>query len=493
MGDLRFKFPNASGIDPRVWETAYITGIEGIPWECHHTVEEGHFSIGREIEESGKLNIVWPTRGSGNVCLSTTSLRVVPSSYSLAAEVARGTVSRLKNQTSDWQRLGLKLPEGFFPLAEEALSQLLKALTVTDAIEEFECAQRAIDAAVEASVLLCLAYSNQALEARRQGEGRLSTLLGASLTAELRLDSIGDALATAFNLVQVCPDLGTVELSSGKRDFETFDAQMNWAIGRQKKICVGPLVNFRKGCLPPWMVLLNEGFESVLETACSHARSVVERYHGKAHLWNCAAGLNAPTELGWSDEEVLRMAVSIIETVRRTDERTPVLLTIDQPWSEYLRNDANGISPLHFADALIRADLGLSGLALELNFDLWPDGCFPRDPIEISRLIDRWAMLGLPLMVIISSPTRANSGAPTSSADKNRVADWRTADYAEGVISPETILRLLLAKPSIHAVIWNNLSDQVQSTARNCGLWDENGKPKPILSQIAQLRKNFLH
>jgi hypothetical protein len=488
MGDLRFKFSNASGMDPRVWDTAYITGIEGIPWECHHQLEDGHFSIGRQIEESGKLNIVWPTRVAGNICLSTTSLRVVPSSYSLVAELARGTVSRLKNQTSDWQRLGLKLPEGFFPLAEEALCQLLRSLTANDLELEFEFGQKAIEAAVEASILLCTAFANQALEARRQSEGRLSTLLGASLTRELHLGSIGDALATAFNLVQITPDLGSVELSSGKRDLAVFDAQMEWAVAHQEKVCVGPLVSFRKGCLPNWMVLLDEGFESVLETACAHARSVVERYQGKAQIWNCAAGLNAPTEMGWSDEEVLRMAVSIIETVRRADERTPVLLTIDEPWSEYLRDDANGISPLHFADALIRADLGLSGLALELNFDLWPHGCFPRDPIEISRLIDRWAMLGLPLMAIVSSPTFHDT-----SAAGNRVSDWKTAEESAGVMPPEVILRLLLSKPSIHAVIWNNLSDQVPTAAMGSGLWDAQGKPKPILTQIAQLRKNYLH
>ncbi len=203
--------------------------------------------------------------------------------------------------------------------------------------------------------------------------------------------------------------------------------------------------------------------------------------------------LNAPTEMGWTDEEVLRMAVSMIETVRRLDKQTPVLLSIDQPWSEYLRDDANGISPLHFADALIRADLGLSGLALEMNFDLWPGGSFPRDLLEISRIIDRWAMLGLPLMVILSSPTDASPAL-----SEQRISSWSTGSCGAGqtspaVLSPEMILGLLLSKPSVHALVWDQATDQGKQPALGGGLLDEQGKAKPLLSQIAALRKSFLH
>ena len=179
------------------------------------------------------------------------------------------------------------------------------------------------------------------------------------------------------------------------------------------------------------------------------------------------------------------MAVSLIETVRRADERSPVLLTIDQPWSEYLRNDENGISPLHFADALIRADLGLSGLALDLNMDAWPEGSFPRDPIEINRLIDRWSMLGLPLMVTLSSPTEAKP-----EGGEQRISQWKTDVPGCGIVNPESLVQLLLAKPSVHAVIWNNIPpDDLPSRS----LWSEAGKPKPLLDKLVTLRKSFLH
>jgi hypothetical protein len=489
MGELRFEFPHAERMDPRVWDSAYITGIEGIPWQCHHHLDGDQFSIGRNIDESGKLNIVWPTNVAGNLCLNTTSLRISESAYSLPVELARGTVSRLNNQMAEWQRMGLRLPDAVVSLSQDALHTLLRALTARpDDSERMQWAQRTIDLAVDAAFQLTSAFADQALEARRASEGRLATLFGVALQPGVKLDSIGQMLSSAFNMFAIRADLGSVESASGRTDFSAFDQQIDWATRLQKKICVGPLVNFRRGSLPRWMVLLDEGFERFLADACQHARTVVERYRGRVHLWNCAAGLNTPSEVDWNDEEILRMAVALIETVRQTDERTPVLLTVDQPWSEYLRDDADGISPLHFADALIRAELGLSGIALELNFDLWPEGSLPRDPMEISRLIDRWAMLGLPLMVVLTTPTDDASGG------SHRVSGWSTAGLGKpGLVPPEMILRLLLSKPSVHAVSWNCLSDQIPSAADSSGLWDKQGRMKPLMNNMLQLRRSFLH
>ena len=496
MGDLRFTVPPTQDFDPRVWETAYISGIEGIPWYCHHSLDGQQFSIGREIDESGKLNIVWPTKSFGNLCLATTSLRLSDQPYNLAVELARGTVSRLRNQTAEWQRAGLRLPDKFFPLAEDALSRFLRAVTCGgDAAAQLSQAQQAIELSVEASVLLCSTFAAQSLEARRQTEGRLSTLLGVELSPQLQDATDAEGVSRAFNLLCVAPDFGRVETASSRAAYEPFDAQVEWATGNAKKLCIGPLVNFRPGGLPQWMVMLNESYDNILSAACEYARATVERYRGQAHIWNAAAGLNIPSELNWSDEEVLRMAVALIETVRRADDRCPVLLTIDQPWSEYLRDDPNGISPLHFADALIRADLGLSGLALDLNMDTWPGGSFPRDPVEVNRLIDRWSMLGLPLMVILSSPTEAGpiAAGPTEAAPRlptQPVSSWPTRADRSGIMSPEHLVRLLLSKPSVHALIW---SDGSREHRPQRSLWNAALTAKPLLNNMAALRKALLH
>jgi hypothetical protein len=493
MGNLRFKVSDPQRIDSKVWQTAYITGMEQIPWQCRHQIRDDQFIISRELDESGKVNIVWPTHCHGNLCLSTASLRVSDEPYLLVVEIARGTLSRLKSQTAEWQRMGMRLPDNFFPVAERSTKDFLKAITTPDRQLQEPLAQSSIEAAIQASTILCEAFALQALESRRQNEGRLSTLLGASLTTELSLTSIADGLLKTFNLANIKADLGTVEQSNGRINYVPFDEQIQWATQNQFKVCVGPIVDFRTGRLPQWMVLLDENYENILRSACQHAENTVERYRGKAHIWNCAAGLNSPNQQRWSDEEVLRMAVALIETVRRADSRTPVLLSIDQPWSEYLRDNEQAISPLHFADALIRADLGLSGICLELAMDRWPGGSMPRDLIELNRLVDRWSLLGLPLMVQLSSPTEAAVG------NGKRVADWTTnnGDRSEvpatGFVPPEAIVQLLASKPSIHAIVWDQLSDQFPTATESSGLWNQQGRAKPLLNNLLQLRKTYLH
>ncbi|MCA9129134.1 MAG: hypothetical protein KDB22_18730 [Planctomycetales bacterium] len=482
MGDLKFNVPHTDQYDRRIWDSAYITGIEGIPWRCHHRESNGQFSIGREIDESGKLNIVWPTTAIGNVCISTTSLKISAKPYELCLELARGTVNRMRAQASDWQRMGLRFPDGFFPRTEKSLEYLLRALTSrSDRGAQRRLAQMAIDMALQASMVLCDSYSEQALNARKQLEGRLTTLLGIELEpSPTCLPMFGRAIDTTFNLVNIAADLGAVETASGALDFSTFEAQADWGIRHNKKVCVGPLVHFGKGRLPRWMVLLGEGFESVREAACRHARECVERFQGRAHIWNVAAGLNTPGDIQWSDEEVLRLAVGMIETVRSADQRAPVLLTIDQPWSEYLRFDENGISPLHFADALIRAELGLSGLALDLRFGLEAGQSFPRDLLEISRLIDRWAMLGLPLMVILNAPSTALSEPPASS--------WQSPISSSGLVNPMSIVRILMSKPAVHGVIWSEL----RGVPTADGLMSHQEKPKGLVKEFTELRKCYL-
>ena len=62
--------------------------------------------------------------------------------------------------------------------------------------------------------------------------------------------------------------------------------------------------------------------------------------------------------LGLDEEARLQVAAKAITTVRELDPTTPLVVTFDQPWAEYLASEQLDLAPLHFADALVRADLG---------------------------------------------------------------------------------------------------------------------------------------
>ena len=81
------------------------------------------------------------------------------------------------------------------------------------------------------------------------------------------------------------------------------------------------------------------------------------------------------------------------------------MIGIDQPWGEYQGRRAVDLSPIHFADALVRARLDLKAIFLEMNFGCFTGGTLPRSEMDLNRFLDYWSLLGLPLLVGLSVPS----------------------------------------------------------------------------------------
>ena len=82
--------------------------------------------------------------------------------------------------------------------------------------------------------------------------------------------------------------------------------------------------------------------------------------------------------LGLGEEARLQLAAKAIATVRQLDPTTPRVVSFDQPWAEYLASEQLDLGAFHFADALVRANLGLSGVGLEINVGYHPGGSLHR-------------------------------------------------------------------------------------------------------------------
>jgi hypothetical protein len=227
--------------------------------------------------------------------------------------------------------------------------------------------------------------------------------------------------------------------------------------------------------------------------AAEHITEVVARYRGKVQLWQCAAGLNVNNDFAQDEEERLRLAVMTIETIRRGDPRGPVVITIDQPWGSFMSREDCELSPMHFADALVRADLGLAGIGLEINLGYAPGGSEPRDPLEFSRQVDRWAGLGLPLLITLTVPSGAGESVQGA-------VHTRTLDYAgAGPLSSATqhawgerYLNVLLAKQPVQGILWNQLIDRPSHAYPHGGVFDVQEQPKPLLELLTALRRKHL-
>jgi hypothetical protein len=464
---MQFIVPHRDRLPPGAIELAYLANLEESPYRTSASWQGDWLALDRDEAESATLTIPWIAGDRPPLALATGTLVERPRPYLLPVELARGTIFRLRSYAFAWQSLGLVLPDGFEALLHQGLATFARAATSQGhPATAAALAEQALDAALVASGSLCAAYGEQSVPARRAAASRAPFLVGVILDELPPEQSFAERALGACNTLSVPFTWRRIEPVENARSWGLFDAQIDWCQQRQVRICGGPLMRLDSGALPEW---LNPaaGFDAVLAKIERYLLAVVERYAGRVQLWNCAAGLNTGMGLPVSEEQRLRLAVRAIEIVRATDPNTPIIITIDQPWGEYLRDERRQLSPIHLADVLVRGDLGVSGFGMRINVDLSRGATLPRDVLEISRQIDRWSVFNLPLLVELTLPPGL------SQPDQVWI---------------ERVVPVLLGKPAVQAIFWRQLSDGGDRKFADRGLFDRAGSAKPVFQAFSAIR-----
>jgi hypothetical protein len=488
---MRFVIPQPELLAEGAADQAYLAGPEGIPWECVTGLSGNAFTIDRDTRESGYLYFPWNIPGRGVVMLCSGCLMERARPYHLPVELARGTINRLRNQVSLWESAGMSIPDAIGPLVHRATVAFAHAATGQgDPLAACGPAGEAIGQGLAACDLLTHDYTKQVLAVRR-GQSPLGTLLGARLQAA-PTEELGAKFLSAFNLAVIAPSWHDNEPSQGKFQWEALDLQVQWCRDRNLRLCFGPLMQFDRHALPDWL-FLDEEYEEVQLSTLLFIEAAVKRYRGKVQLWHVAARMNLEGTFRLSEEQRLRLVVEAVDRVRALDARTPMIMSFDQPWGEYIVRQDQELTPLHFADTLVRGELGLAGIGLEMNLGYWPGGTLPRDPQEISRQLDRWSQLGVPLIVFLSVPS--GSGPDPLARHPGRVLPDLMAGGVTHRTQQETLdwlLPLVAAKQTVQAVVWNFWRDDVPHDFPHGGLCNGKGRPKPALQSLISLRKDLL-
>ncbi len=489
MGRLRFTAPGQEALLAAAAPRGYVAGLEGIPWETVCSLAGDQLLVDRGTSESGTVTFPWKVAGCGELMLSTSNLMERSDPYLLPLELARGAINRLRNQASAWQQAGLVLPGELSKLMHEATIALAKSATSQhEPARAVAAAEVSIRTALEALELLGDQYSLQVLATRRQS-GPLPTLLAC------RIDELPDARAAkriveTFNAISIPFTWKSVEPGSGEHSWEPWDKLVNWANEQGLKVCGGPLIQLDRRSLPDWIYLWDEDWEELQGYILGHVNALVQRYQGRVQLWNIAGRVNVDPALAINEEQLLRLTVDAIESLRTLDPRAPSIVSFDQPWSEHLATKDRDLPPMHFADTLARAELGVAGFGLEMNWGYWPQGTPPRDPVEVSRLIDRWTSLGHPLLAILTAPSASGPDPLARHPAQPVLGSEPKAGWQKYLV--EHVLPVLIAKNSVQAIVWNQWTDTQPHEFAHGGLIDATGKAKPALKALAELRKKYL-
>lgn len=533
MGKLRFRIPEHAQFDPRFWNAAYVaTAIEGIPKPSEISFDDSVLNLDFEADDTCKFSIPWPTKDYGPIVLTTTSLKNSLAPYSLRLELARGTIHRIRTRAFDWEHLkGLRVPASYNDLMEQSLENFVQAVVEESSGASSEHhSQIAIDKAIDASRALARAYTSQILQVRTQGGEKLQTLFGVHLPAIPQWKNLAQDILVAGNSVSI--DLGIHRIPTGENRLPSNDPvfeQLDWANEHELKVIGGPLVSLQEGKYPEFFDDCNS-FEQLFRNICNRVGSIVSQCVGRVRLWDASSSFNACGKFQLNDEQAFRLASGVIGTIRSVDTKSPIVFSVNYPAAEYMSkpygNLQENIDPFRFARSLIQAhDRDIAGIGLDLNLNCWPNGTLPRDLIDLSDIIDHWQDLEKSLLVRLTAP---QSAEPDSSAlfQESMVSTWAfpkaSADLLSSDGSQETdpdmfgtqaghhiplssvarsltlppsgleLLQLLLAKPSVHGVIWNQVSDEFEHQFPNAGLFDVASKKRPVFDCMARLRQQYI-
>ncbi|MFL5243284.1 MAG: hypothetical protein ACJ8FY_14355 [Gemmataceae bacterium] len=496
MGTMVFQIPKGLSAEAvgELARACVAGGPDNMPWPTDVQLEDGRLVVRRNVDESGYLVACWEVENAGWLMGATATLMERPEPYWLPVELARGKVNQLRGQEADWRAGGLQVPPPLSQMIHQCSLTFGQAVTSGSFDEAAGQAQATLKLAYQASDELVRLYTDQVFQIRSQRQARLDTLLGCRLSRALPNGPRTAAFTGAFNSACLAVPWSDLEPESGNMRWEILDDLIKWAEDQQLNITVGPLVDFAASRLPSWLWLYERDLAGLAGFMCGFVETAVKRYRGRVRSWQLTAASNCAALLSLGEDELLWLTVRLTEAARQVDPALGLILGIAQPWGEYMALEDRTHSPFMFADTLVRSGLNLAALDVEVVMGVTPRGSYCRDVLELSRLIDLYALLGVPLRATLGYPaSRAHdpAGDPEIRTGAGRWKAGFTPEIQNSWI--ETFGSLAMCKPSVQAVHWIHDTDAETHLFPNCGLVDAEGKARPGLHAFRRLREEHLH
>ncbi|MEM9410640.1 MAG: hypothetical protein AAGA30_05975 [Planctomycetota bacterium] len=496
MGEFHFRIPEFWDFESRHVRTVHVIGIDGIPRPCNVKKIDNELIIRRNQNESGRTYIAFPFSHVGELTVCTGTLLESNIPYDLALELARGTLNRARNQISIWEEGGLEIPSEVSELILKSIQYFSTALISDDQTKD-HLSRQSLDTTMEAIFKLCEEFGRE-ISSYRVNEPEIPLFWLARTSWKENKSRNFDS----FDLVA----------------FEKFDDSFPQNADSFNKVVVGPLLDASPGSI------FSEGhadFESARQAVLDNCDRLFDTCdQNNVTMIHAASNLNGIGHRNLSYRQQLQLTTELLGKLDQTTSEIPVMISFDYPWAEKLAWSVGGIHPLQIADDLMRTGSKISFIGLDINLDYWPCGSVSRDPLQWIDLIDSWSQIGLPLVICLRVPHEPSEPAKNveelkfDPAENVTIAlDQRTTEnettsptnqqIAQNSIREnlsdqqrynllEVILPMVVARPSVHGIIWRQWSDQQEPRFPFAGLIDDLGKEKSTLRAIQNLRDNTL-
>ncbi len=535
----------ASGVGQGTLRHAHLLGADDVPLPAEIRFEDGVVRCEKRGQESAAIALQFVVDavpgsnapGVGAVTLQTCLLPEREKPYLLSLELARHRIMMILNKLEDWAMFDLpgsdpgivlfeKARQAFTGAVVEAgspgtgpggysaeadrLSRLSLAyameagelLTLTSARVQFskrmsgELAAAAARIAAPANALT----DHEAAESRNALLGNVGVILpsppqiGAVVSPEQFTPALQKAVSACCDFITMPMSWVEMEPTEGRYVFSKTDRWIEWAVRTAKlPIVGGPIVDFRRGCVPEWLYIWEHDYETLRELVYEHVKNLVTRYRRTVGTWTVVSGLHVSSNFTLSLEQVMDLTRLAVMVVRKLQPSAKVQVQIDQPWGEYFAlASTRAMPPIMYAEMMGQAGINPDLIALRVEMGQPEPGRSTRDLMAFSALLDRFAGLEKPLSIAaLSAPS-----TPPDAADLGLHGE-QDPGYLRSPWSPESqaawmtrMLAVAAAKPYVHSIAWHQFYDGGRaSDDRGDGLMNAQLAPKPALWRLAEVRQ----
>jgi hypothetical protein len=483
MGQTQFQIADPARFHPDVLAAAHMVGIDGVPWPCQVKVDGRVLKIMRHASESGKLVVVYASDEFGAVALTTATLPERARPYWLEIELARGTLGRLRNQLALWQEGGLVVAAELHTALAAASTTFTAALFSIDhdVGRAARLAHECTDQSLGAMYVLAESFCTQVAQLRQSRNVASSSVLGVSLPFH-RATQIPSILEPSLGVVSLPMWSAQPDLTQAANALIGLDAEVERRRAAGQRVMIGPLLDFSRFPLPPWLASLRD-FDDRRQAIRQATAALCDELAADIKVCHVCSGVSGIGHAGFTFPQQLHLVMDILEVLESRRPDLATIVSLDQPWGERLAWSMGGQSALSIADTLLRHGAQLTGLGLDIHLDYWPHGSLVRDPLQWVDLTDRWSQFGLPLFVFLAAPLLPPGWQPDAKATELRIRRSLTRDQTHRHIT--TIARLCLARTPVEAVVWSNWFDDDPRYPFS-GIVDLTESPKPIAKWLAE-------
>ena len=497
---LKFQvYDNGAAVQDWPVRNAHLIGSDNSAMRGDITFEEGLIQVNKRELGSASLAIQQPVGDCGELTIQTTLLPDREDPYLLSLEQARHRLMMLYNKLEDWGMFDLDIDHPIHKRLEQCKLLFIDSLCHqgTDPVKADSLAKECLINAIDASEELALIHAQSLLNRRKSAGVLPKYAVGCSVTLAQDSEPVRSAILSNFDFVYLPTPWKELSVAEGEYRWETMDDWVQWAAKNRVPMVGGPLVSFDHHVLPEWIYIWEHDYDALRDLIYEHTERIVTRYKNSIRAWNTVSGLHVNSQFNFSFDQLMDLSRMSTMLVKKIQPAAKVLIEIRQPFGEYYGQNQRSIPPLMYSDLLVQGGINFDAFIIKVLMGQAVSGQYTRDLMQISNLLDQFAVFGKPVHVVVAAPSDPVMewmiSQPGEEGDEPLDPDcghWRTP-WSQGVQSRwlGALFGMAMSKPFVETVSWNELIDHTDAELPLGGLVSEEQQPKKAFQSLIDFRK----